>query len=189
MEKSVILFFGTFNPVHYGHLYIAGHVLEHKLADEVWFVVSPRSPFKENDVLLDPMERIKLVEKVLEGETKMKVCDVELRLPMPSYTINTLKKLIEEYPCYRFSLLMGEDNLLDFYRWKSYEEIINNYLIYVYPRNLKKEERTPIEHRNIIILNSNLIDFSATEIREIFRNNSNTAFVPDIVRDYWMNKK
>lgn len=132
--KKVGLYFGSFNPIHVGHLIIANVMLENTDVEEVWFVVSPQNPFKERGSLLPDLHRLQLVRRAVDDNYRLKACDVEMHLPLPSYTVVTLAHLRELYPDREFSLIMGSDNLDHFDRWRNYQYILDNYHIYVYPR-------------------------------------------------------
>ncbi|MCB0401311.1 MAG: nicotinate-nucleotide adenylyltransferase [Flavobacteriales bacterium] len=135
------LYFGTYNPIHVGHLIIANYMADHTDLDEVWLVVSPQNPLKEKASLLSDHHRLALVRIAIEDNPKLKVSNIEFDLPKPSYTSTTLSYLQEQYPNHRFALIMGEDNLRTFHKWKNHEEIIGNHTIYVYPRALTEQER------------------------------------------------
>ncbi len=132
--KHIVLFFGSFNPVHKGHIALAETILEQQIAEEVWFVLSPQSPFKAEAGLAPEAEREKKLAQALEGKNGLSLCSVELSLPKPSYTIQTLQHLWNAYPDCRFSLLMGQDNIAGFHKWKDYRLIVEKCDIYVYPR-------------------------------------------------------
>ncbi len=132
--KKVGLYFGTFNPIHIGHLAIANHLVEYTDIDEVWMVVTPHNPFKKKSSLLNNHHRLDMVYKAVEDYENIVPSDIEFRLPQPNYTINTLIHLEEKYPTKSFNLIMGEDNLKTFHKWKNYEMILENYQLYVYPR-------------------------------------------------------
>ncbi|QWX83811.1 nicotinate-nucleotide adenylyltransferase [Cellulophaga sp. HaHaR_3_176] len=133
--KKVGLYFGTFNPIHIGHLIIANHMVEFSDLDEVWFVITPQSPFKAKKTLLDNNHRYDMVYEAVKEYDKLKTSTIEFGLPQPNYTINTLVHLEEKYSSqYNFCLIMGEDNLKGFHKWKNYETILENYNLYVYPR-------------------------------------------------------
>ena len=117
--KKIGLFFGSFNPIHVGHLVIANHIAQSDLLDEVWFVVSPQNPFKEKKSLLEDYHRLALVNEAIEDNQKLKSCDIEFSMPKPSYTSDTLAYLMDKYPKYEFSLIMGEDNIKSFHKWKN----------------------------------------------------------------------
>lgn len=142
------LYFGTYNPIHVGHLIIANYMADYTDLDEVWFVVSPQNPLKTNHTLLVDYHRLAMVRVAIEGNHHLKDCDIEFNMPKPSYTSDTLIYLHEKYPTYNFSLIMGEDNLRTFHKWKNHEEIIANHNIYVYPRALTEQEREDSELKN-----------------------------------------
>ena len=128
------LYFGTFNPIHVGHLIIANHMAEHSGLDQIWMVVTPHNPLKKKSTLLDDYHRLQMVHLATEDFPKIKPSDIEFKLTQPNYTVNTLVHLEEKYPNYKFSLIMGEDNLRSFPKWKNYEAILTHHEIYVYPR-------------------------------------------------------
>ena len=128
------LFFGSFNPVHIGHLAIANYLVEFGNIDQLWFVVSPHNPHKKKENLLHDYDRLEMMQIAIRNEHRFRVCDVEFRLPKPSYTIDTLTHLSEKYPDHSFSIIMGSDNIVNFHRWKNYDQILKNYGILVYPR-------------------------------------------------------
>ena len=128
------LYFGTFNPIHVGHLIIANHMAEHSGLDQIWMVVTPHNPLKKKSTLLDDYHRLQMVHLATEDFPKIKPSDIEFKLSQPNYTVNTLVHLEEKYPNYEFSLIMGEDNLRSFPKWKNYEAILTHHEIYVYPR-------------------------------------------------------
>ena len=134
MKKQIGLFFGSFNPIHIGHLIIANHLVEHSAMNELWFVVTPQNPFKEKQSLLDNHLRLEMVNLAIESYPKLRASNIEFHLPQPNYTVNTLAYLEEKYPNTNFALIMVEDKLKSFHKWKIYEHILANYPIYVYPR-------------------------------------------------------
>ena len=134
MKKQIGLFFGSFNPIHIGHLIIANHLVEHSAMDELWLVVTPQNPFKEKQSLLDNHLRLEMTNLAIEEYPKLRASNIEFQLPQPNYTVNTLAYLEEKHPQVNFALIMGEDNLKSFHKWKNYEYILANYPIYVYPR-------------------------------------------------------
>jgi nicotinate-nucleotide adenylyltransferase len=185
--KKVGLFFGTFNPIHVGHLILANHFAEFTDLDEVWFIVTPRSPFKLKATLLDNHHRYQLVYEAIEDYPKLKVSDIEFTLPQPNYTIDTLVQLSERYDGdYKFVLLMGEDNVKGLKRWKNYEAILTYYSIYVYPR--KSNAILPEEfnnHPKIRKVEAPLIEISSTFIREQHRAGKNVRpMLPEGVWKY-----
>jgi nicotinate-nucleotide adenylyltransferase len=158
------LFFGSFNPIHMGHLIIAQTMAYGTDLDEVWFVVSPQNPFKKNAGLLHEFDRLKMVELAIADNAKFRASDVEFSLPKPSYTIDTLTKLADKHPQHSFVLIMGEDNLVQFENWKNYDKILEYYQIYVYPRPHTKPHNYG-QHAKVRFVPSPLLDISATFIR------------------------
>jgi nicotinate-nucleotide adenylyltransferase len=138
------LYFGTFNPIHIGHLVIANYMVEYTDLDEVWLVVSPQNPLKNKSTLLSDIHRLAIVRVAIEDNPKLKACDIEFKLPKPSYTATTLAYLAEKYPKNEFSLIMGEDNLRTLHKWFNYEVILKNYSFYVYPRVLTEQEEIDV---------------------------------------------
>jgi len=176
------LFFGSFNPVHNGHLIIASHISMYPEIDEVWLVVSPQNPFKQAAGLLNQDHRYHLVEKAIEGEKKIKVSNIEFRLPKPSYTINTLTYLQEKYPKHIFSIIVGSDGYSNLEKWKNAEQIIRNYNIIVYKR--PGFDVKPIEGASITVADAPLIEISSTRIREMIRQGKSIRYlVPDSVME------
>lgn len=172
--KKVGLFFGSFNPVHIGHLILANYILENTDMEELWFVVSPQNPFKEKKTLLSDYQRLHMVRLALEAYPKMRASDVEFSLPRPSYTVDTLTYLQEKFPEYAFALIMGEDNLQSLHKWKNSEVLVNRYQIIVYPRLYAPENPAPAkQHPNISLISAPVIEISATEIREMIRSGKN----------------
>lgn len=174
IKKEVGLFFGSFNPIHTGHLIIGNHLVEHSTINELWFVVTPQNPFKKKQSLLDNHHRLEMVFRALEGYEKMRASDIEFRLPQPNYTIHTLAYLEEKHPNAAFSLIMGEDNLKNFHKWKNYEQILDRYTIYVYPRI--SQGTIPeqfINHPKIKKINAPIIEISATFIRNEIKTGKN----------------
>ena len=161
---KVGLYFGTFNPIHVGHLIIANYMTEHGDLDQVWIVVSPQNPLKKKNSLLADYHRLALVRAAIEDDPKLTVSDIEFHLPIPSYTSTTLTYLKEKHPEHEFSLIMGEDNLRTFHKWFNHEVILENHTVYVYPRVLTIQEEAAIkagetesnlyaEHRNVVFCN------------------------------------
>ena len=166
--KQVGLYFGTFNPIHIGHLVLANHMVEFSNLDEVWFVITPQSPFKTNQSLLDNHHRYQMVYEALEDYPKLKPSKIEFNLPQPNYTINTLTYLYEEYlGTHRFALIMGEDNLKSFHKWKNYEVILENHEIYVYPRISEgKTKASLLDHPKIRRVDAPVMEISSSFIRK-----------------------
>jgi nicotinate-nucleotide adenylyltransferase len=179
---KVGLYFGSFNPVHTGHLIIANHLLNYTDLEKIWFIVSPQNPFKENSSLLNEYNRLHLLKLSTEDDSRIKVLDIEFNLPRPSYTASTLPHLEEKFPGNEFSLIMGSDSFQNLHKWKNYESIIKNYSIYIYPRpgfEIKNEVKA-----KIIIAEAPLLQISATHIRQMIREKKSIRYlVPDKVRD------
>jgi nicotinate-nucleotide adenylyltransferase len=185
--KQVGLFFGTFNPIHIGHLIIANHLVEFSDLDEVWFVITPQSPFKTKMSLLDDHHRYQMVYEAVENYPKLKPSKIEFDLPQPNYTINTLVHLGEEYgKAYQFSLIMGEDNLKSFHKWKNYETILEHYSLYVYPRISEGEIEHKFEgHPKINRVDAPIMEISSTFIRREHKNGKNVRpLLPSAVWKY-----
>lgn len=182
------LYFGSFNPIHIGHLIIANYMVEFTDLDQVWLVVTPHNPHKNKASLLDDYQRLHLVHLATEDYPKLKPSDVEFKLTQPNYTINTLVHLQEKYPTNEFSLIMGEDNLNSFHKWKNYEVILQNHEIYVYPRvNQNKEniDKALLNNPKIHTVNAPIVEISSTFIRESIKNQKDiTPMLPSKVAEY-----
>lgn len=180
------LFFGTFNPIHVGHLTIANHIAEHSDLDQVWFVVTPHSPFKKKSTLLNNNHRYQMVDRAVENYTKLRASDIEFNLPQPNYTIDTLTYLQEKYPNYEFALIMGEDNLKGFHKWKNYELILKHHHIYVYPRLSEGKIETQFDtHKKIHHVDAPIMQLSSTFIRNSIKNGKNIKpMLPEHVWEY-----
>jgi len=160
------LYFGTFNPIHVGHLAIANHLVEHSDLDQVWFVVTPMSPFKQKKTLLANHHRLEMVYLATEKYDTLKPSNIEFSLPTPNYTINTLVHLEDKHPTYQFSLIMGEDNLKSFHKWRNYEAILEDYELFVYPRISEKTVPKQFEnHPKITRVKAPIMEVSSTAIR------------------------
>ncbi|MBT8322865.1 MAG: nicotinate-nucleotide adenylyltransferase [Eudoraea sp.] len=166
--KKIGLFFGTFNPIHIGHLVIANYLVEFSDLDEVWFVITPKSPFKTKQTLLDDHHRYQMVFEAITEYPKLKASKVEFKLPQPNYTINTLVYLEEQHgKAMKFCLIMGEDNLKSFHKWKNYEVILENHELYVYPRVSQGSVPKRFEgHPRIHHIDAPIMEISATFIRK-----------------------
>jgi len=176
------LYFGSFNPLHIGHLIIANHVLNETDLNKIWFVVSPQNPFKSNNTLLNETHRLQLVRLAVEQDNRIKVSDVEFSMPRPSYTIDTLTYLKEKNPDDSFSIIMGSDSFQNLDKWKNYKMITEAHTIYVYKRNGFEINNT--HGANIIELNAPLLQISATYIRELIKAGKSIKYlVPEIVRE------
>ncbi len=168
------LFFGSFNPVHIGHLIIANHIVEHTALDNVWLVVTPHNPHKKKASLLNDFQRLTMVRLATENYPAIKDCKIEFDLSQPNYTINTLTVLQEKFPRNEFVLLMGEDNLATFPKWKNFEIILKYYKIFVYPRlHRKSVPAFLINHPSIEFIKAPVIEISATQIRKDIKAGKN----------------
>ncbi len=154
---------------------LANYFLEFTDLEKIWFVISPQNPFKEKKTLLGEHHRLQLVNIAIEENSNMKASDIEFKLPQPSYTINTLTYLKEKHPSYKFVLIMGEDNLQSFHKWKNYEEILKHYEIYVYPRK-EADEKKLLEHSKVKKYNAPLIEISSTFIRHSIKEKKDVGF-------------
>lgn len=179
---NIGLYFGSFNPIHVGHLIITNHVLNITPLEKVWIVISPQNPFKNSSLLLNEYDRLHLVRLAVEDDNRMKASDVEFYLPKPSYTINTLTYLQEKYPEHTFSIIMGSDSYMNLSKWKNYEIIIKNYPIYVYNRpGFEIIDQLPGQ---LFVLDAPLLQISATEIREFLKEGKSIRYlVPEKVRE------
>ncbi|HEU4496564.1 MAG TPA: nicotinate (nicotinamide) nucleotide adenylyltransferase [Flavobacterium sp.] len=187
---KVGLYFGTFNPIHIGHLIIANHMAEFSDLKQIWMVVTPHNPLKKKSALLDDSHRLQMVFLAAEDYPKLRPCDIEFKLPQPNFTVNTLAYLQEKFPEKEFSLIMGEDNLNSIHKWKNYEVILQNHEIYVYPR-ISKEA---ISHESasyqqsgarIYFIDAPVIEISSTKIRESIRLGKNVRpLLPEKVWKY-----
>ena len=183
---NVGLYFGTFNPIHVGHLIIANHIANHTDLNQVWLVVSPQNPLKKKDTLLADYHRLALVKAAVDDNPKLIACDIEFQLPKPSYTSDTLAYLQEKYTQHHFSLIMGEDNLRTLHKWKNYETILNQHQIYVYPR-IEDKNKEAIEknkvvtdnyrHPNITFCDAPIMKISASYIRQAIKEKKNTQYL------------
>jgi len=189
-NRKTGLYFGSFNPVHIGHLAIANYMVEYSDLDEIWFVVSPQNPLKSKSSLLADHHRIRLVEIALGDDLRFRVSDIETKLPQPSYTIDTLAYLREKYPGRNFGLIMGGDNIFTLHKWKNAMQIVSNTHLYVYPRKVEHSDHMPeleeiIAAAQISIVEAPLIDISGTFIREAIRSGKDIRhFLPPGVWDY-----
>jgi len=180
------LYFGTFNPVHVGHMIIANHMAEHSDLDQIWMVVTPHNPHKQKNTLLDDYQRLHMVTLATEDFTKIKPSEIEFKLPQPNFTVNTLAYLEEKFPKHEFALIMGEDNLNSLHKWKNYEVILENHPIYVYPRlNSGEIDNQLINHSKIHRISAPVIELSSTFIRESIKNKKNVMpMLPQKVWEY-----
>ena len=169
------LYFGSFNPIHVGHLIIANHMLSHCAVDRIWFIVSPQNPLKETASLLNENSRFFLVHKAVEKELKFKASNIEFSFPRPSYTIDTLTHLSSKYPQYSFSVIMGSDSLQNIKKWKNYQQLLKQYPILIYER-----PGYPIDltlSKNIEVVKAPLLDMSSTYIRQLIKEKKSIRYL------------
>ncbi|WP_439132369.1 nicotinate (nicotinamide) nucleotide adenylyltransferase [Polaribacter sp.] len=180
------LYFGTFNPIHVGHLIIANHIVEHSDLDEIWMVVTPHNPFKKKSSLLENHHRFELVYRATESYPKIKPSNIEFNLPQPNYTVHTLLHISEKYPEKEFSLIMGEDNLNSFHKWKNYETILEHHHIYVYPRIAEGTVAHRFKnHAKIHKVDAPIMQISSTMIRKGIQEKKNVKpLFPEAVWQY-----
>lgn len=180
------LYFGTFNPIHVGHLTIANHLQQHSNLDQVWFVVTPLSPFKKKSSLLDNHQRLEMVYRATKDYNNLRPSDIEFGLKQPNYTIDTLTYLGEKYPEHEFSLIMGEDNLKSFHKWKNYERILELHHIHVYPRISEGLIDLQLNnHPKIIKVDAPIMQLSSTFIRKEIKAGRNIRpMLPEHVWQY-----
>src|SRR6185503_12202435 len=179
---NIGLYFGSFNPIHIGHLIIANHILNETELEKVWFIFSPQNPLKESKSLLNEYDRLHLVRLAVQDDIRIKCSDIEFNLPKPSYTSNTLTFLSEKYPANKFSIIMGSDSYQNLDKWRNFETIINNYEIFVYKR--KDHEIKNVFSKKPVVLDAPLIEISASQIRENIKAGKSIRYlVPEIVRE------
>ncbi len=177
---NIGLYFGSFNPIHIGHLIIANHILNETDINRLWFVVSPHNPFKNESSLLNEYQRLKLVQLAIEDDVRLKASDIEFGLPKPSYTSTTLAFLSEKYPDYNFRIIMGSDSFQNLNKWKNPEYIINNYEIYIYKR--PGFEVVNNFNAKIKVMDAPLLELSATQIRQNIKAGKSVRYMlPDNV--------
>ena len=184
--KKVGLYFGSFNPIHIGHIIIANHIVEFSDLDEVWFVVTPHNPFKKKHTLLANHHRFQMVEIAIDKYPKLKASRIEFGLPQPNYTVNTLIQLNEKYPKNKFSLIMGQDNLQSFHKWKNHDVILENHDIYIYPRIYENKKVIQLKnHKKIHIIDAPIVEISSTFIRHCIKTNKNIKpLLPNEIWEY-----
>ena len=175
------LYFGSFNPIHIGHLIIGNHIAAYTELEQVWFVVSPQNPLKKSSSLLNEYHRLHLVQLAVEDSANLKASNIEFKLPRPSYTINTLTYLSEKYPDNFFTVIMGSDSYQNLPKWKNYEQLLNNYSILVYKR---PGFEVAITHENVNIINAPLLEISSTSIRAAIKEGKSIKYLlPEAVKD------
>ena len=186
------LYFGSFNPIHNGHLAIVRFLIQQDLFEQIWMVVSPNNPLKDKDDLWNENDRLNMVKLAIQDISYLHTCDVEFSLPTPSYTIDALHCLKKQYPNDEFSLILGADNMQNFHKWKNYEEILDRYMIYVYPRSQSKvteRSRSRIAHPHVVYLDAPLLQISATDIRALLQQKKPvTEYLPASVVDIFAQK-
>ena len=178
------LFFGSFNPVHTGHMILANYMAQFTDLKQVWLVVSPHNPLKKKSTLLADHHRLQLVRLAIADNSKLKASNIEFKLPQPSYTINTLTYLKEKFPKNQFTLIMGSDNLANLHKWKNYEQILAQYDIYIYPRP-ENDGGELKNHPKVKLVNAPLVEISSSFIREAIRNGKDMRYMlPEAVLNY-----
>ncbi len=177
------LYFGSFNPVHHGHLIIASHVANNTACQQVWFIVTPQNPLKTQNSLLNESHRKHLLDLSIEGDNQLRTSNIEFKLPKPSYTIDTLTYLAEQYPQHTFSVIMGSDAFTNIKKWKNWQTLISNYQITIYDRPEFPVDETML-NKQVSILKAPLLQISSTIIREMIKNHQSIRYlVPDIVAE------
>ncbi len=176
------LYFGSFNPIHHGHLIIASHVVNETNLQQVWFVISPQNPFKENSTLLNEYHRLHMVKLAIEGEKNLRATDIEFKMPKPSYTVTTLQYLEEKYPQHQFTIILGSDSMQNLDKWKNAPVIMERYELYVYTRaGFDVRTDLPVKYK---ILDAPLLQISSTHIRKLLRNGKSIRYLlPDVVKE------
>ena len=185
LKLKVGLYFGSFNPIHIGHMAIANYMVEYTSIDQLWFVVSPHNPLKNKSNLLNDYQRLELVNRAIEDDNRFRASNIEFDLPNPSYTIDTLAYLSDKYPDYQFVILMGSDNLESFHKWKNFKTIVQNYGIIVYPRP-GFEQAKVLKHENITIAKeAPLMEISSSFIRNAIKEGKDVRhYLPQNVWEY-----
>lgn len=186
---KVGLYFGTFNPIHIGHLIIANHLAENSDLEQIWLVVTPHNPLKKKSTLLDDYHRLEMVHLATRDYPKLKPSDIEFKLPQPNYTVNTLAHLQEKFPQNEFALIMGEDNLNSLQKWKNFEVILQNHEVYVYPRITAEPQPMlsflEIFKAKIHTIDAPIVEISSTFIRNAIKEKKNVnPMLPEKVADF-----
>ena len=180
---NIGLYFGSFNPIHIGHLIIANHVVEHSELDKIWFVISPHNPLKQAHSLLNEYDRLHLVELAIKDNPKFRASNIEFQLPKPSYTIDTLTYLKEKFPLEKFTVIMGADSFQNIHRWKNYQQLTAHYSFIVYNRPGFKVENT--HGANLLVMDAPLLEISSTHIRKLIKEKKSIQYLtPQVVHDY-----
>jgi len=179
---KVGLFFGSFNPIHLGHMAIANYIIEFTEMDQLWFIISPHNPLKKKRTLLADYHRLELVQRAIGNDMNMRASDIEFSMPKPSYTIDTLAWLTDKFPGKEFSLIMGSDQLAHFHKWKNYAEIMNLYHRYVYPRSNVDNDNLPFME-NATLVNAPIIEISSSFIRSAIKKGKDVRHF--LAREVW----
>ncbi len=179
---KVGLYFGSFNPVHHGHLIVASYIVNHTDCDEVWLIVSPQNPLKKTGTLLNDYQRLHLARLAVDGDRYLKVKDIEFKLPKPSYTIDSMAYLREKYPDHHFSIIVGADSWQNISKWKNYTQLVDNHIFIIYPR-LSFPVKLP-ENSKHVYIKAPLIEISASDIRSYIKEKKSIRYlVPENVRE------
>ena len=182
--KKVGIYSGSFNPIHHGHVMLANYLVEFSDLDELWFVVSPQNPLKQKDELLDDDERLKMVQLAVGDDPRFHVSDIEMHLPTPSYTINTLTALSDQYPDCQFVFICGMDSLQNLHRWREYQKILDNYQLLVFPRE-GYDGGELAHHPSVTILKTPILEISSTFIRQCVKEGRDVRhFMPERTFSY-----
>jgi len=177
------LYFGSFNPIHNGHLIIASHIANYTSLERIWFVISPQNPLKQNSSLINENHRKHLIDLAIEGEKKIRSSNIEFKLPRPSYTIDTLTHLNNKYPQHEFTIIMGSDSFGNIKKWKNYKVLLRDYEVIIYERPGFKVNPEMLTDK-IKVLNAPLLDISSTHIRDMIRMKKSIRYlVPDIIKE------
>lgn len=184
--KKIGIYSGSFNPIHHGHVMLANYLVEFSDLDELWFVVSPQNPLKKKEDLLDDADRLKMVQLAIGADPRFHVSDVELHLPTPSFTINTLTTLSEQYPDFQFVFICGMDSLQNLHRWREYQRILDNYKLLVFPR-AGYDGGELVDHPSVTILKTPILEVSSTFIRQCVKEGRDVRhFMPEKAFAYYM---
>nr|WP_319511564.1 nicotinate (nicotinamide) nucleotide adenylyltransferase [uncultured Draconibacterium sp.] len=185
LQLKVGLYFGSYNPIHIGHLAIANYMVEYTDIDQLWFVVSPQNPLKKKNNLLDDYQRLELVHRAVDGDDRFRASNIEFSLPKPSYTVDTLAYLKDQHPNYHFKILIGSDNLENFHKWKNYETIIEDYGIIVYPRPGFDPQKVQVEKNITLAKDAPLMEISSSFIRKAIQEGKDVRhFLPQKSWEY-----